>query len=229
MKGVAEAVHGHQTKLSAIRVTDLAAVRTTRTVKYPGVVNPSTPVGDQSDYATNAAGLELLSGDVYSVRCWIRGVWDEAVKTGGVWTPPGPYIPIVNAYLAELFKVSNNFRLQVLNKTNPTKPVQGVTIGGVVTSPAHGFTAGARIRISGTKGVAGLNKTWRVLSVTTDTFTIGPWLIPAVAPVITQYGTARLLELTLVPITYASVIRASKRDVGRPFGLLSGRRRRRTT
>lgn len=232
-RGVAEEVHGRQTVLRAIRVSEydasLKSTRTARTIRYKGNVNTSVGTSAESDYQTNAGGLELRSGDIYSVRGWIRGVWDSAVTAGGTWTPTAAYIPKVTAYLDYLSNAGNLFALRVLNKTNPTKPLEAITQLGLCTVTAHGYPNGSRIRISGTKGVAGLNKTWTISVVDANSFFIAPWSIPAAAPVFTQLGTVRLLVPVLVPLTYAEVIRASKRDVGRPFGLLIGRHKRART
>jgi len=223
------AIHGHQTVLRAIRVTDIGPPRVTRVTHYSGSVNPATPSTSPSDYQTSAGGLILRSGDIYQVSQWIRGIWDDAVSVGGVWTPSSTYVPLVNAFLAQLSAPSNLLRLRVTNKTNAAVPVTALTQLGLVTATVPGLVSGNRVRISGTKGVPGLNKTWTVQVNDANSFFITPWIIPATAPVFTQLGTVRLLSPTLVPVTYASIIRATKRDVGRPFGLLSGRRSNRTT
>jgi len=226
VRGPAQEVHGRQTVMRAIRISEydanLKATRVARTLYYTGNVNQSVGTAAESDYQTNAGGLELRSGDVYSIRSWIRGIWDSAVTVGGTWTPTAAYAPKLTAYYDALTLPANSFRLRVINKTNLGKPLQAITQLGQCTVNNHGWVSGNRIRISGTKGVAGLNKTWSIVVVDANNFTIHPWSIPVDPPVFTQLGEARLLATVLVPLTYVRVIRASKRDVGRPFGLLVG-------
>jgi hypothetical protein len=191
----------------------------------------SVPLGNAADAdISTTALLLLLTGPVpYTARQWLRGIYDNAVTLAGHYNPSAGYATVINNLFTTLSQASNGWVLRNLNQANLKQLITAVTLPGVVTVPGHGFATGQVIRISRTGGITGLNGTWHITVIDANTFQlIG---VPAGGFVgrYTKSGTAQLQTYLYQAITGGSVLRATKHNVGRPFGQLTGRRKRRAS
>lgn len=221
---VLRALHGRQSVCNHIRVSDAATFRVTEITLVPGDVNPEVLGTTFSDYPTTALGTLLGAAPSYKVRAWLKGTWDSIIDVGGFYDP-GPNFTInVGAWAAHLTTGTNGWALRVIDRAQPLKVVRDITQAGVVTVLAHGYADNSRVRISRSKGLTQANALWRITVIDGDSFSLQGWVTPAVATPYQGNGTVRLQSYIYPSINSAKIERATKRNIGRPFGLLSGRR-----
>jgi len=229
-------VHGFQTGLTYQRISNVSNFREVDVQEFPltSPANPNTSNLYGSDYPTNA--LLLLTqpgGDIrYTVRQWIKGIPDGAV------IPPGVYNPAFEAYLAQIDELrgkltqgTQNWACRVVSKNLALSPIKLITAvdlaTGIVTSPAHLLETGQRVRISKTKKNKYINRIWQVEVLSASTYRLITWDSVAAGTKPADGGQARLQDYEYPSITVAKIIRATKKNVGRPFGLFVGRQKRR--
>jgi hypothetical protein len=135
----------------------------------------------------------------------------------------------MNAFFLTL--QSQGFVLKVQDKSQPKKKINSISDTGVVTLPAHGYASGNYVRVSRARGYKYVNKVWRIQSIDANSFQL--LFFTANNPPIPIYGdpVAQLQQSIFVsPLaTGMRIVRATEHKVGRPFGLLSGRRTRRAS
>jgi hypothetical protein len=221
-------LRGNGTALNAVRISDVSTFRSAQIFQYSSYFTPPQGNDFDSDYVTSAALVKLLGPPQYLVRQWYRGVPDNCVKMDGRWQPTTSWTNFFNAYKAIITNGANNWALRTIDKGQAKKVVVNVSLTGVVTVSAHGYSTNDRIRISRTGGIPGLNKIWTVQVIDANTFQLIAIPVGGFTGGYTKPGTAQKQVILFQQITGASVLRASKHDTGRPFGLLSGRRKRRT-
>jgi hypothetical protein len=218
--------HGLQSNLRYMRISDAATFRDVTLVEYVGEGAQQTNGNTDSDYPTNAAGLKLVGSGNYVTRQWIKGVEDTAINDGGLWLPSGRTTRNFNAFFAILQTTSEQWVLKRLNRATPKLVVENVTNAGVVSITGHGYANNAKIRISRCRGTFFINQLWTIKRIDADSFSLIGYVPQTNNPVYRGGGTSQLQTPTYVPITNASIERATKHNVGRPFAQLTGRRRR---
>lgn len=229
-------IKGDSVLLNAIRYAeyDLVDQRFNRSVffdTFQNVDNPSTT--EEADYPTTAICIQLKSkaggnhdtlGYDYQAKIWIKGIKDSYCTNGGKLNQAGPLGDALNAFIAEL--EGQAWGLRVLNKNVPQKAITAISNTGIVTCPGHGYANGTRVYIGRVNGLVGANGFHRITNLTADTFQINGFLaLPVGAG---GYGASmyvKLVQYIFVDITSAKAYWISKRNVGRPFALLTGSRR----
>jgi hypothetical protein len=205
-----------------------------------GNAGPNNPplnplfTGYEPDMDWTAVLMRGEGGAPYTARSlfWVAGIPDNLTfhSNRGIVDPT--WLGLFGTWTAEL---TNNwgFLGQDNSNANPAKQITNVVAPvspglATVTCPAHGFASGAQVAIRGVKTIQNLGKqvnaSWQIIVTDANTFQLaGSFNLPQF-----QYasaGTARLKTRVLIP--YAKVIqrRFGSRKRGRPFGLLTGRRR----
>jgi len=217
-------LHGKTTVLRHYRVSNVDVFRQIDILNFSSTDNPDVTATTIADYPTTALGLKLVANPNYVVRQWIKGTWDSVIDAGGFYQPTATFVTNVNAFFAALTTGGNGWALRVLDRTVPSKVVRDITQAGSVTVLAHGYADNATVRISRAKGLTQANNRWRITVVDADTFSLQGWVAPAVNTPYQGNGIVRLQTYVYPAIGGGIVERATKRNVGRPFGLLSGRR-----
>jgi hypothetical protein len=184
---------------------------------------------NDADFAETALLVRLFGPQPYIANQWMRGVPDGAITLAGRYTPRGADVTAFNKIVAELTNASNGWSLRSLNQSNAKQLVTAVTTAGVVTVPAHGFSTGNTVRISRTGGLPGLNKIWKITVIDSSNFQLVGVPTGGFAGSYTKPGTAQLQAYIFQQITGVTALRCTKHNTGRPFGQLSGRRRRSAT
>jgi hypothetical protein len=191
-------------------------------------------VGYEPDMTWTAVLMRGEGGAPYTARSmfWVAGIADNLTfhSYRGIIDPT--WLGLFATWAAEL-TTNWGFLGQDNSNANPPKQITNVIPappGGLVsvTAPAHGFVSGAVVAIRGVKTIQNLGKavnaTWQIIVVDANTFQLaGSVNITAL-----QYasgGTARLKSKVLIPYSKILQRRFGSRKRGRPFGLLSGRRR----
>lgn len=123
----------------------------------------------------------------------------------------------------------HGWRLYAQDKGIAFTNVTAVTLPGVVTSPGHGLLTGDHTRISRTKGIVGLNRIWLVTKIDNDTFQLNVPPAGGFVGALTAPGKSQKQSRAFQTLTDAQIIRTTEHKVGRPFGLFSGRRKRRVS
>lgn len=218
--------HGNAVIMNEIRISNADTFRDVKVL----LVNASivgTPVATEADYPTNALLLKLTGQGNYVTRQWIKGIWDSIIRDNGRYVPTANYIAVMNQIFAELLNSSRGWVMRVTDRGVPFKPVKDITQAGVVTVTNHGYADNAKVRISRVKGLTQANDLWRITRLDADTFQLQGWVAPVPASPYLGRGLARLTQFIYVPIQQAVIVRATEHAVGRPLGLLSGRRKSR--
>jgi hypothetical protein len=191
--------------------------------------SPATGGSGDADFVDTALLVRLIGPQPYFANQWLRGIPDAAVTTAGRYTPRASDRTAFLAIRDKLAVASNGWVLRNLNQSNAKQLITAVTLLGVVSVAAHGFSSGQSIRISRTGGMPGLNKVWKIVVIDSNTFQLVGLPIGGFTGGYTKPGTAQLQAYLYQAITDMLPLRATKHNTGRPFGLLSGRRRRSAT
>lgn len=230
---------GYGVKMTYLRISD-EAIRGDSTVVLTNwttsdEVNPAhgevqkvTPaVKEFVDVAWNGLLIRHESGpDTRRLWC-MRGVPDDLIIG-----PEGPKDakPWADAFgLWKDLLITNKWGFMAINKnpgTNPTKLITDVVkVGNFVNViiPAHGFLEGEKIRISGAKAdnPKAINGVWQVSIHDANTVILKG---NKTDPGYLRDGAARAQRMAFAPITATFVRRQAKRNPGRPFDQLPGRR-----
>ncbi len=217
---------GNTVSCYAARIQDLLNFRAAVLVPYGFTPPIGSSANANTDTFNTAALVKITDGARKVTRFWVRGLVDDAVTNNGSWLPTGAYKRQWNLFFAELTTAGKGWSQRKLDTSAPKTFVQQITPAGVVTSVGHGLIAGNLVRIGRVQNPKTLNKIFRVAAkIDNDNFSIvGP--PPMTGNAIVGASTyAQKQGYSFIGITTAEVERVSSHKTGRPFGLLSGRRR----
>lgn len=221
-------LHGDGVNLPSVRISNALSFRDVSVIPlnlFSAI--PATPTSSDADYPTNALLLKLTGQGSYLTRQWIKGIWDGVVTRGGIYTPTATYTTRVNSLINTLTNAANGWTLRVSDRSIPFKPVKDITQAGIVSVTGHGYADNSRVRISRVKGLTQANRIWRITRIDADTFSLQGWVAPDVTTPYLGNGLARQVAYVYPAIAAGQIERATKHNVGRPFGALTGRRRTR--
>jgi hypothetical protein len=228
LRNALNGITGNQTICPFARISDISTFRVVDLRNYvAGAIVPTPSDPANTDFPTNAALLELTAAGGYIARSWLRGLPDGIINTGGRFLPYPAWIALQGTAFGILTNAANGWSLRVLDKGQAPKVVQDITQAGVVTCLGHGYATNDVVRISRARNLVIANRLWRVTVTDANTFMLQGWVVPAVVTPYTGNGQVRKQVRILVQIANARFVRATEHRVGRPFGLLSGRRKRR--
>lgn len=194
--------------------------------------NPNQKVENESDYPTIAFLLVGASTEpVRRTQQWFRGVWDDAVMSGGRIRAE-----IGNQERNQIIQnLNTNWGIRIRQPNTPARvgiSVFQATTGTITTTAAHGLVVEDRVALYGLEAsspdLQDPNQTWTVASVpNASSFTIQGWRANTEHVVYTR-PTSKMQKIVFtVSSAKWSFTRTTSRQVGRPFGSPSGRRRRR--
>lgn len=237
LRGALGAIHGRQTLYQATRVTKLDDV-TNIPVRLSSLDEPTSSLGFNSavpfsystDYPTTAIAIRAQYTDGKISTQWLKGIPDGVFEAG---QPLGSGLPDftarIDAFMSVLNSGASPWRMRLLSGASVNQHFTSFdwTIGQV-TIPNHGFTAGQLIGVKGARGVNSeqINGRWRVEAPTANTFFLAGFSATTMTPALTNGCVAYNVTYGLYKANW-SVLRVSKRNVGRPFGSTSGRRKTR--
>ncbi len=213
--------------LPYVRVADDAIQRDSLVYVPPAIYGALNQPDQQVDVPWNAILCRLSSGSLYRRQLYLRGAPDSLiVEPENLLGLPSFTTPF-NAFLKELSTANWAIRCFDRGPANPVKPIN--QIAKLVTPvkinlPAHGWNTGDKVRISHS-AYRPVNAAWPIAVVDADNFVL---LNSTVAPPLDIFGsgTAHRLVVVYEPIDQAIPVRQTKRNTGRPFDLLRGRRKR---
>lgn len=221
------AVHGHTSYITAIRYSEVGAFRRVAVAEQTMTFNPQVGNAVVSDYPTTALLLRMNSAPNYVTNQWIRGIPDSQISAGGFYVPTGTFAQAANALFGVLTTGTNQWAMRVQDKSVPKKAIFSISNTGVVTVPNHGYFDGDYIRVSRVQGFKGANGVWKIQVVDTNSFQLLFWTAPPVGTPMYGNPTAQKQIKTFISPVGAAFIRATEHKVGRPSGVLTGRRRTR--
>lgn len=191
-----------------------------------------------SDYPTQAWYVQCLTGEGSRRQIHLRGQPDSAFDVGANvhnfrnTVPPAYLLNALEQYIATLKAESWGVYGNDTTANNPERLVTEVkrvvpTVDDsyLITAPGHTLVAGDYLipyRLSGQ--YPELTGKLRVKSTLGDTITLFKRSTLSPFPVYDNDGTIRKWAPGVRQILTAAFVRMSKRDTGRPFGLLVGRR-----
>lgn len=191
--------------------------------------NPNVSTIRESDYPTVAYLLQGTGGvPTRSTRQWIRGIWDDAIQQGGGIAPATGNMQrsdLLNHLTAGAWGIRS--RLQGGNPKVNLINYDAVT-GRFLTVTDHGFSAGDRVTLTRIRTSPQLAKSFNgAYTVGTvpnvKEFTLVGAYIPAdVSLIISRTSTAQRLQYGILTAKW-EILRATSRQVGRPFGSPSGK------
>lgn len=229
------AVHGKTTVLRNIRFSEYGAFRRAVIAPQTFTTNPEVPDSYTSDYPTTALLLRIKGFGTspgtpgYTVNQWLKGIPDFVIADGGFYKPTGEYPTRMSTLFDRI--ISGGWRLKVQDKAVQKKKVNSISSSGLVTLPSHAYASGNYVRISRAKGDTRVNRIWRIQVVSADTFQLLFW--QQLEPAIPIFGDPVATLQSAIFVAPADggcqIIRATERKVGRPFGLLTGRRKARAS
>lgn len=234
LRPILQAVHGFQTILNYQRISNVDNFREVEITDFSGQLQQNNTTNDTygSDYPTNALLLKLVpAGEIaYVTRQWIKGIPDSQVIPPGRYVPSGDYPGRITALTGKLTSGNQNWAVRVLTKSGAEFQNKLVTavdlLTGIVTVAEHPYQTGDKVRISRTKLNKYINRVWEIERITANTFRLVTWDTTKAGTANASGGKARKQTYVYPSITDASIVRATAHKVGRPFGQLSGRRKR---
>ena len=221
---------GYGVAQTAIRIQDLSSFRAVQLLD--GVGSSAVIAGNTAnmDYPTTALLMQLQGPAKYVARYWLRGIPDSCTDQGGVFTPPAFFSRYLNQLASILTSGGNGWVIRSQDKGQTKTLITAATAAGVITAPAHGLATQDTVRIARTHGIAGLNKIWKIQKVDNDTFQLLPATAGMLVGTLTPPPGTVQKQVPLYQGIFAQTpLRISKHNVGRPFGLLVGRRKRRAS
>lgn len=220
---------GYGPVINKIRVSQYGLRRSGRS--YPLNIPNTPPPGTEqyADYPTTKVQLELTGTSVSPVRTtqWLGGIVDGAIVNGGFWVPTPNANTTFQSVRAALISGANGWSINVLDPANTPKTVTSVagTTGLVTTGVNHGFANNDFVRLMRIQGIPEINGIWQISDVDATTFRLIGW--QTTTAVMTR-SNAVAVKQAHVPlgIIDAQIVQATSHRVGKPSGLLGGRRRR---
>jgi hypothetical protein len=223
-----------QVRFGAARISDLDTYRLAATVYLPA----STNSGSDCDFPTTAIHTTQFGVQLQPVPLWVRGMSDAVVSAAildlGVLKGIRPW----GQFLQELSNENGgSWCIRRIPSNIPRIPI--LAINGLLTitptlalAQPYAWSVGNLVRVQLVKGAPLLKRVWKVTSVSPDLLTIGigPLAFPlyTVPPQITNLGAVRDTS----PDVYATELitkvvpdYATKKNVGRPPLVLTGRRK----
>lgn len=213
------------TEIYGYRITDIVTKRS-EFYLTPPVLGGKLGAGLGADFPWTGAFFSVQLQTGKTMPFLLRGIADsEATDLPGHF---GDFTAnqTTKAYLDALFK-SGTWGTRILDTvpaTNPSFPLESVAIAGELwtfTSTGNNLVPGDYALFTGMQQYTMFPRRLRVIKSTANTFTVrvkcscGTFLA----------GTVRREKFTWVAYANWTVKGVRKRDTGRPFGLLSGRRR----
>lgn len=218
--------HGSQAYCSSYRVANATGTRDSQLFNVEGSGPlPPTVLNPDCDYPTTALQISLRRAGGSGTHVWMRGLQDSVISNAGRYVPSGPFVPRFAQYVAQLTDTSAQWSLYKLDAAQPRRLIDSVSLLGVVTSPAHGFTGSNRIRIQRVANVPGVNRKWRIQVLSADTYQLLNFV--PYTPLPSNFGDGYAVEQVYLTsqIQDVSIVRSTSHRVGRPLDLLSGRRK----
>lgn len=205
---------------------------------YNKAFNPTTPVYT-ADFAPTAYYISLQTNlstsPVYSRNVWIAGLPDLADETSTNQIIDAATLAAMNKFLGDLNNTNNTLggkcgvSIRSVDRTNGN-PIKAATawnlLANTYTVPAHGFVVGQPVVAEGCKTTLGgfAPRGRYLIGTVPDVNTISlQAAAPPTAP--TKLGGFRAAVFTFNAVAVATGKGFTKRDRGRPSGLLVGRRR----
>lgn len=191
---------------------------------------PSDSLTDttEADYPTTKVQVKLKSASTFTNQ-WFGGLRDRDIGSGGFWTPKGTSVNIYNAVTTILTSPGNAWNIYVLDPANlPFVIVDVNATTGIVTTDGANILNLDKVRVKGVKGIPGINGIWRVTKVADQTYKLQGW--QAITATF-EKSNASIRKQTYVgqPIASVQYVQSTSHKVGKPTGLLGGRRRKKAS
>lgn len=226
--------HGRQTISLGYRMASLDGngfpQRLSKLREYQTVANENTAAETDafSDYPTTALLLGGQDSFGRKSRQWMKGIPDIYVTSGGVLARGNAVVMArVNALISYLNTNATIWPQRFQNAANT--PINIVSYDSVTqaftVAAGHGIAIGDRVTVHKMKGSGGsqMNKTWTVRATTATTIIVNAPILDPVLVYDTAGSYLKRLSYVLVPVTWEA-LRVTGRQVGGPFGSVSGRR-----
>lgn len=229
LKAYLDGCHAKEVVCQYMRISEVGAFRRVKPVEFGGE-NTVAVAADSADYPTNALLLELgtTAGSPareFATRQWFRGVPDRQIEVAK-FAPKGVFVNNLQALRGQLTNSANGWCLRLTDRSPPYKAVSSISVTGEVRVPNHGFNTGDQVRMHKVSPRVGINKVWKITVLTTDTFQLDRFRLQPATWVYDGTGLCRKISYIYSQIQSFDVLRASKRNVGRPTRLFIGRQRK---
>lgn len=221
------AFRGYVPVFTKVRISQYGVRRSGRS--YPLNIPNSLPANSTqyADYPTTKVQIEMTGADPMRTTQWLGGIQDSAITGGGFWTPNGAISGRLLAVTNLLTNGANGWSINVLNPLNTPKVITAfaATTGVVTTGDNHGFANNDFVRVMRINGITGVNGIWQITDATALTFRLIGW--QSTTETMTRSNAVAVKQLHVPQqITAVRVVQATSHRVGKPAGLLGGRRRR---
>jgi hypothetical protein len=227
---------GYPIQCPTIRISDLSGFRVVKKLRFPDIRVPTTFNPDLfCDFVTTAYLLKLTGTTAGPPAIavvnnqWFRGGFDGDVTNGGYYVPTAGTVNVMNRLFSEITSGANGWALRVNTRSAAKMTVTAISQAGVVSCTGHGLNTDDKTRLSRVVSPTSLNKIWKVVRISADTFSLvgPPSDIPSTGATVGLNTTSQKQLAQYLQITSATVDRATEHRTGRPTELLIGRRRTR--
>lgn len=210
-----------------IRISDVTRFRQVQ-ILLTGATPLTVSTATDADYPTTRVLMELRATGG-KTRQWVGGIRDRSITNSGNYTPTATETTNWNVVANILTTAANGWSVRILDPA--VLPVAILAINGatgVVTTAANTIADGVQVRVKGARGMPSANGIWRVTKLTDTTFQLRGW-VPTTDVLEKGNPTIRFQSYILQAIQQVVPIRSTSHRVGKPSGLLGGRRRQRVT
>lgn len=199
--------------------------------KIKGIDRPVEPFvlngSYESDFPTTALLMAASDATGTVTRQWIKGIPDSIVQQAGKYVPgAGSFPGYLKAAQAILRNDQNGWCIRTLTAAAAPKPIRSISAElGTINAPAHGYTVGTTIkgRVSGITNYPAGNGLHDLYIQDVNTLQYMPWTPPTGLTIMLKKASVSNQIRALTPISAWDIERITKKNVGRPQRVLSGK------
>lgn len=210
------------------RITTVGKFRDTTTILTQQVAGSTVTDAEAADYPTTKIQVKLKSASTFTNQ-WFGGLRDADVRGGGFWQPTGAATGRINAIFALLTSPARGWNVYVLDPANLAFNIESFDAAtGIVVTVGANILNQDKVRIKGVKGIAKANGIWRVTKTADQTYRLQGWVGTAEV-FLKSNASMRKQSYIGQPVATCEVVQSTSHKVGKPGGLLGGRRKKRAS
>lgn len=222
------AARGNPVFAPRFRVSEVGVFRSGKTYRTQQVPSSSVGPDTAADYPTTKVQVNMLSSTKFTTQ-WFGGLRDRDIASGGFWQPQGTSVNFYASVKTILTTGTNGWSIYVLDPASVLFPIVAFNpTTGVVTTVGANLVSQDKVRVKGVRGVTSANGIWTVTKLADQSYQLQGW----VASTDTfQKSNATIRKQTYVGQSIVDIeyVQSTAHRVGKPGGLLGGRRKRRKT
>lgn len=211
------------------RISEVGKFRSAKPYKTQQLPGNSVGPDTASDYPTTKLQVKFTGSTIQATTQWLGGLRDRDFSGGGFWLPQGASVNFWNSLVTTLTTIGNGWNIYVLDPSVVPFNITAIDPAtGIVTTVGANILDQAKVRVKGVRGLTTANGIWRVTKVADQQYRLQGW-VSTTQPMTKSNASIRAQIYAGQPISKVEAIQSTSHKVGKPTGLLGGRRKRRAS